>query len=109
MKGVEERSGELVVTGRDGVVDLEMTDHAPAAVALAVKALVPAERGFAIGARRDDGSDAVLALTVADGVVVVGLQYGAAARSVPSWRTADRPRPRPETDRPLDERSHLDT
>jgi hypothetical protein len=37
VKRVEERSGEFVVAGGDGAVDLEMTDQALDAVALAVE------------------------------------------------------------------------
>jgi len=71
MKGVEEGACELVVSGRDGAIDLEMTDHALDAVALAVDALVPTDGGFAMRARRDDGTDAVLAKRAADRVGVV--------------------------------------
>lgn len=43
MKHSEEAVGELVVSGGDGAVDFEMTDHALDPVALAVEALVPAD------------------------------------------------------------------
>jgi hypothetical protein len=81
MKSIEEGSGELVVSGCDGAVDLEMTDHAHDAVALAVDALVPADRGFAMRPRWDGGADTVLMERVTDriGVVTfVGEQVGGA-------------------------------
>jgi len=73
MKGIEERSGELVVTSGDGATDLEMADHAFDAVALAIDPLVPADDGLAVGFRRDDMADAVGLQLGADGVGVVAL------------------------------------
>src|SRR5258708_12435466 len=73
MKGIEEGSCQLVVTRGDGAVDLEMADHALDAVAFAVKASVPADRGLAMGARRDGGADAILAERAADRVGIVAL------------------------------------
>lgn len=64
---------ELVIAGRDGAVGLEMADHALDAVALAVEALVPSDCGLAVGSRRDDGVDAVVAQVFADGIAVVAL------------------------------------
>ena len=66
MKHVEERSGELVVAGGDGTVDLEMTDHALDAVAPAIHAPVPADFGLAIGFGRNAGTDAGLMQAGAD-------------------------------------------
>ena len=71
MKGTEERSGELVIAGGDGAADLEVTDHALDAVALAVEALVPANDGGAVGFGRDDVADAVGLERGANGVGVV--------------------------------------
>ena len=73
MKHVEERSGELVIAGGDGTVDLEMTDHALDAVALPIELPVPADRRLAVRARRDHGLDAGVMETVADGVAIVAL------------------------------------
>lgn len=73
MKHVEERSGELVVAGGDGTVDLEMTDHALDAVALRVELPVPADRRLAVRARRDHRPDAGVMETVADGIAIVAL------------------------------------
>jgi len=73
MKGVEERSGELVVAGGDGTADLEVPDHALDVVALAVDAPVPADHSLAVGFRRDDVADAVGLELRADGIGVVAL------------------------------------
>lgn len=73
MKDIEEGPRKLVVSSGDGAVDLEVSDHAFDAVALAVEALVPADGHFAVGAGWDDGSDAARLEIVADGVAVVGL------------------------------------
>jgi len=73
MKGVEEGSREFVVARGDGAVDLEMADHALDAVALAVDASVPADRGLAMGTRRDGGANASLTQSAADRVGVVAL------------------------------------
>ena len=73
MKGIEEGSGELVVSGCDGTVDLEVSDHALDAIALAIDAPVPTDRRFAMRTRWDSGPDALLAERVSDGVCVVAL------------------------------------
>ncbi len=73
MEHSEEALGELVVSRGDGTVDFEMTDHAFDAVALPVEAFVPADRGLAVGARRDDGPDAARLEIGADGVAVIAL------------------------------------
>ena len=73
MKHVEERSGELVIAGGDGTVDLEMTDHALDAVALPIELPVPADRRLAVRAWRDHGPDAGGMETVADGIAIVAL------------------------------------
>jgi hypothetical protein len=73
MKGIEEGSSELVVARCDGAVDLEMADHALDAVAFAVDASVPSDRGLAMGARRDGGTDAVRMERAADRIGVVAL------------------------------------
>src|SRR6266478_6248532 len=73
MKGVEEGSRKLVVSGGDGAVDLEMADHALDAVALAIDASVPTDLGLAMGARWDGGSDAILAEGATDRIGVVAL------------------------------------
>lgn len=78
MKHAEEAFGELVVAGCNGAIDLQMTDHALDAVAVAVEALVPADGGFAVRARRDDGPDAARLEVVTDRIAVVALvaQHG---------------------------------
>jgi hypothetical protein len=43
MKRVEEGAGELVISRGDSAVDLQVTDHALDAVALAIHAPVPAD------------------------------------------------------------------
>ena len=71
MEHAEEAFSELVVAGCDGAVDFEMADHALDAVALPVEVLVPADRLFAAGARRDDGADPARLEVGADGVAVI--------------------------------------
>jgi len=73
MEHTEEALGELVVSGGDGAVDLEMTDQALDTVALALEALVPADRPLAARARRDDGADTARLETGANGVAVIAL------------------------------------
>lgn len=73
MKGVEERSSELVVARGDGAADLEVTDHALDAVALTIDALVPANHGLPVGFWRDDMADAVGLQLCPDGVGIVAL------------------------------------
>jgi len=73
MKRIEEGSGELVVAGGDGAIDLEVTDHSLDAIAFAVGASVPADHGLAMGARRDDGTDAALVDRIAYRVGVIAL------------------------------------
>jgi hypothetical protein len=73
MKGVEEGPSELVVSGCDSAVDLEMSDHALDAIALAIDASVPPDRRLSMRARRDSGTDAGVAQGIADGVGVVAL------------------------------------
>jgi len=73
MKGIEERSGKLVVSSGDGAADLEMADHALDAVAFAVDPLVPADSGLPIGFWRDDVTNAVGFELGPDGVGVVAL------------------------------------
>ncbi len=58
MKRIEEGSSQLVVSGGDGAIDLEMPDHALDAVAFAIDASVPADGGLAMGSWRYDGTDA---------------------------------------------------
>lgn len=59
MKGIEERSGELVVSSGDGSADLEMADHALDAVAFAVDPLVPADDSLPVGFWWNDVANAV--------------------------------------------------
>lgn len=73
MKGIEEGSGELVVSGGDGAVDLEMTDHALDAVAFAIDAAVPTDGVGAMGPRRDHRANTALVERSANGVGVVAL------------------------------------
>ena len=50
MKHIKEASGELVVAGGDGAVDLEMSDHALDAVAIKIVAREkPMKRRFGAG------------------------------------------------------------
>jgi hypothetical protein len=72
VKGGEEGAGELVVSGCDGAVDFEMTDHALDPVALLVDAAVPADLGGARGSRWDDWPDAAFGQVFADRIGVVG-------------------------------------
>jgi hypothetical protein len=81
MKSIEEGSRELVVSGGDGAVDLEMADHALDAVAFAVDASVPADDSFAMRPRWDGGTDAVLVESAADRIGVVGFVGEHIARS----------------------------
>ncbi len=84
MKGIEEGARELVISGGDGAVHLEMADHSLDAVALAVDALVPADCVDAMGPRRDNGADAASVERSADGigvVTLVGEQMSRARRS----------------------------
>ncbi len=67
----EEAFGELVVAGGDGLVDLEMTEHALDAVALLVESAVVDDRLLAVRAARDDGVDPASAQIVAGGIGVV--------------------------------------
>jgi hypothetical protein len=73
MKSIKEGSSQLVITGGDGAVDLEVADHALDAVAFSVDASVPADRGLAMGSRWDGGTDALLAERAADGIGVIAL------------------------------------
>lgn len=73
MQGVEERTGEFVVSGRDGAFDLQMADHPLDAVSFEIDTPVPADRRDPVGARRNDGTNAALAEVVADGGAVVSL------------------------------------
>jgi len=73
VKHVEERSGELVVAGSDGAVDLEMTNQALDTVALAIEPFVPSDRSRAVRSRRDHGPDAGVVEAVAYRVTVVAL------------------------------------
>src|SRR3972149_312998 len=73
MKGIEERSGELVVSGGDGAADFEMADHALDVVSLSVDPLVPTDDGLAVGFWRDNVTNAVAFQLGADGVGVVAL------------------------------------
>ena len=73
MKGVEERSGELVVSGGDGAADFQMADHALDVVAFTVDSLVPVDDGFPVGFWWDDVANAVGFQLGPDGVGVVAL------------------------------------
>ena len=73
MEGVEEGSGEFVVSGGDRAIDLEMPNHAVDAVAFAVDRPVPTDRGRAMRAWRDDGTDTALVEGAADRIGVVAL------------------------------------
>ena len=73
MKGIEERSSELVVACGDCAIDLEVADHALDAVSRAIQALVPANDGGAGGFCWDDLPDAIGPEFGADGIGVVAL------------------------------------
>lgn len=62
-----------------------MAEGALNAVALLVVAFVPADRGRAVGARRDDGADATLLEIVANGVGIVAL-VGEQRRAALLWQ-----------------------
>ena len=63
----------MIVSRCDGAVDLEVTEYALDAVALAVEALAVADRFDAVGFRRDDGFDPARLQVGSDRVGVVGL------------------------------------
>jgi len=73
MEHSKEAFGKLVVTGCDRAVGLEMADRVFDTVALPVKAFVPADCGFAVGARWDDRTNATRLKVAANGVAVVSL------------------------------------
>lgn len=73
MQSVEERTGELVVSCRDGAVDLQMADHALDAVSFEIDAPVPADRRGPVGARGDDRANTTRAEIVADSRAIVAL------------------------------------
>ena len=73
MKDIEKGPGEFVISGGDGAVDLQMSDHALDAIALAVDAPVPADFGFACGFGRDAGTDACVVQAGTNGIRVVAL------------------------------------
>lgn len=73
MKDVEERAGEFVISGGDGAVDLQVSDHAFDAVALTIDSLAPTDFGFAIGFWRNAGPDAGVVQAATNGIGVVAL------------------------------------
>ena len=73
MKGIEERSGEFVITGGDGAADREMADHALDAIAVAVDPLVRTDNGVSVGLGRDDVAYAVGFEPGPDGVGIIAL------------------------------------
>lgn len=73
MEHAEEALGKLVIASRDCAVDLEMAEHTLDAIALPVEAPVPADRGDAMRARRNNRPDAARLEIGADRVGVVAL------------------------------------
>ena len=73
MKNIEEGPSEFVISCGDCAIDLQMSDHAFDAVALAIDVPVPADFGFAIGFGRDAGADARIVQADTDGIGVVAL------------------------------------
>jgi len=73
MKGVEERSGQLIVSRCDRPIDLQMSDHALDVVTLAINAPVPTDFGFPVGFGRNAGTDARLVKAGADSIGIVAL------------------------------------
>ena len=73
MKDIKEGLGELVISGGDGAVDLQVSDHAFDAVAFAIDALVPADFGFACGFGRDAGTDACVMQAGTDSIGIIAL------------------------------------
>lgn len=71
MKDIQEGTRELIVSGGDGAVDFEMSDHALDTVTLAIDALVPTDFGFSIGFGGNAVPDCALLQTVPDGIGVV--------------------------------------
>ena len=59
-------AGELVISRGDSAVDLQVTDDALDAVALAIHAPVPADFGLAIGFGQNAGTDTSLMQAGAD-------------------------------------------
>lgn len=53
----EEAFGELVVSGGDRAIDLEMTKHALDTIAFLVESAVVDDRLLTVGSSRDDGVD----------------------------------------------------
>lgn len=72
MQHRQERLGELIVSRRDGAIDLEMSEDALDAVALPVEALVVSDRDFTVGFGRDDGPDAAALQIGPDGIGIIG-------------------------------------
>ena len=67
----EECLGELVVSGSDGTVDLEVPEDALDAIALAVEAFTVSDRHLAIGFRWNDRFGAALLQIGPNGIGVV--------------------------------------
>lgn len=59
MKSVKKGLREILVAGRDGAIDLEVSDHELDTGLLLVDVAVPADPRLAIGARRDHGPKAL--------------------------------------------------
>jgi hypothetical protein len=66
MKRLEQGASELVISSGDSAADLQVTDRALDAVALAIHAPVPADFGLAIGFGRNAATDAGLTQAGAD-------------------------------------------
>lgn len=81
MKGVEERSGELVVACGDGAVDLDVADHAFDMAPFLVETAVPADGRLAVRARRNNRANTIGPERGADRVAVVALVGDEMARA----------------------------
>ena len=73
MKDVEEGSGEFVISRGNCAVDLQVSDHAFDAVALAIDTPVPADFRFACGFGRDAAADACVVQAVTNGIRIIAL------------------------------------
>lgn len=73
MKDIKERPCELVISGGDRSIDLQVTDHAFDMVALAIDGLVPADCVFAVGFGRNAAANPFLVQGSTDGIGIVAL------------------------------------
>jgi len=73
MKDIEERPGELVISGGDRSIDLQVADHALDMVALAIDSPVPADFVFPVGFGWNAAANAFVVQASADRIGIVAL------------------------------------